>query len=118
MAETRDQKREWDGISLPLSNSSGRPSKRVDRDEWKTWSTLDLLSAENAGSPQQGRNPLLTVNRNRTVWLFIRADFGLLKLREMLMGRLMCAIAVHGHHIQNDAVVDHAVDGSHYVGWF
>src|SRR6266566_9527791 len=23
---------------------------------------------------------LLTVNRNRTVWLFIRADFGLLKL--------------------------------------
>src|SRR6266487_1040561 len=56
---------------------------------------------------------VLTVNRNRTVWLFIRADFGLLKLREMLMGRLMCAIAVHGHHIQNDAVVDHAVDGSH-----
>src|SRR5947209_14034844 len=59
MAETRDQKREWDGISLPLSNSSGRPSKRVDRDEWKTWSTLDLLSAENAGSPQQGRNPCM-----------------------------------------------------------
>ena len=29
------------------------------------------------------------------------------------MGRLMCAIAVHGHHIQNDAVVDHAVDGRH-----
>ena len=56
---------------------------------------------------------MLTVNRNRTVWLFIHADVGLLKLREMLMGRLMCAIAVHGHHIQNDAVVDHAVDGRH-----
>src|SRR5256714_12127049 len=37
------------------------------------------------------RDAVLTVNRNRTVWLFIRADFGLLKLREMLMGRLMCA---------------------------
>ena len=29
------------------------------------------------------------------------------------MVSLVCAIAVHGHHIQNDAVVDHAVDGSH-----
>lgn len=29
------------------------------------------------------------------------------------MMRLVCAVAVHSHHIQNDAVVDHAVDGSH-----
>jgi len=56
---------------------------------------------------------VLTVNRNGTVWLFIRADFGLLKLGEMLMASLVCAIAVHGHQIQNDAVVDHAIDGSH-----
>ena len=27
------------------------------------------------------------------------------------MGSLVCAIAVDGHHIQNDTVVDHAVDG-------
>src|SRR5207237_3607163 len=78
--------------------------------------TRDLATAtgrlEDLNVPRD-REGLLTVNRNRTVWLFIRADFGLLKLREMLMGRLMCTIAVHGHHIQNDAVVDHAVDGSH-----
>jgi len=61
---------------------------------------------------------MLTVNRNGTVWLFIRADLYLLKLGEMLMVRLMCTIAVDGHHIQNDAVVDHAVDGCHYVGCF
>jgi hypothetical protein len=59
---------------------------------------------------------MLTVNRNGTVWLFIRADLYLLKLGEMLMVSLMCTIAVDGHHIQNDAVVDHTVDGSHYVG--
>ena len=29
------------------------------------------------------------------------------------MASLVCAIAVHGHHIQNDAVVNHAVDGFH-----
>ena len=59
---------------------------------------------------------LLTVNRNRTVWLFIRADCCLLKLGETLMGRLVRTIAVDGHHIQNDAVLDHAVDGRDYVG--
>ena len=59
---------------------------------------------------------VLTVNISGTVGLCIRADLYLLKLGEMLMGSLACAIAVHGHHIQNDAVVDHAVDGSHYVG--
>jgi hypothetical protein len=56
---------------------------------------------------------VLTVNRNGTVWLCICADLYLLKLNEMLMGRLLCTIAVDGHHIQNDAVVDHTVDGSH-----
>src|SRR2546426_4373192 len=56
---------------------------------------------------------VLTVNINGTVWLFIRADLYLLKLGEMLMGSLMCTIAVDGHHIQNDAVVDHTIDGSH-----
>jgi hypothetical protein len=56
---------------------------------------------------------MLTVNINGTVWLFIRADLYLLKLGEMLMVRLMCTIAVDGHHIQNDAVVDHPVDGRH-----
>src|SRR2546426_9902391 len=56
---------------------------------------------------------VLTVNINGTVWLFIRADVYLLKLGEMLMVRLMCTIAVDGHHIQNDAVVDHPVDGRH-----
>jgi hypothetical protein len=29
------------------------------------------------------------------------------------MMSLVRTIAVDGHHIQNDAVVDHAVDGSH-----
>src|SRR6266567_4336664 len=56
---------------------------------------------------------LLTVNRNGTVWLFIRADVYLLKLGEMLVGSLVCAIAVDGHHIQDHAVVDHPVDGRH-----
>ena len=56
---------------------------------------------------------LLTVNRNGTVWLFIRADVCLLTLGEMLVGSLVCAIAVDGHHIQDHAVVDHAVDGRH-----
>ncbi len=59
---------------------------------------------------------VLTVNRNGAVWLCIRADFGLLKSGQMLMVSLVCAITVHGHHIQNDAVVGHAVDGSHYMG--
>ena len=58
-------------------------------------------------------NKVLTVNRNRTVWLFIRADFDLLNLGEMLVVSLVYAIAVHGHHIQNNAVVDHAVDRRH-----
>ncbi len=42
---------------------------------------------------------MLTVNRNGTSWLFIRADVGLLSLGEMLVGRLVCAIAVDSHHI-------------------
>jgi len=54
MAETLDQKIEQDCISLPLSNSSGRPSLRRNRDERKTWSALHLSSAENAGCPTQG----------------------------------------------------------------
>src|SRR5436189_4227008 len=56
---------------------------------------------------------VLTVNMNGTVWLFIRADFGLLKLGEMLMVSLVCTVAVHGHHIQNDTVVDHPVNSRH-----
>jgi hypothetical protein len=59
---------------------------------------------------------MLTVNRNRTVWLCIRADSRLLKLGEMLVVRLVRTIAVDSHHIQNDAVVDHTVDGGHYMG--
>ena len=43
MAETLDQKIGGYEISTPLSNSSGRPSLRGNRDERKTWSTLDLL---------------------------------------------------------------------------
>ena len=35
---------------------------------------------------------VLTVNINGTVWLFIRADFCLLKLGEMLMVSLVCTI--------------------------
>ena len=56
---------------------------------------------------------MLTVNRNRTVWLFICADLYLLRLWQVLMMSLVRTIAIDGHHIQNDAVVDHAVDGSH-----
>ena|SRR5579875_1146998 len=55
---------------------------------------------------------VLTVNKNRTDWLFIRTDRSLLSLGELL-ARLLGAIAVDGHHIQNDAVVDHAVDSRH-----
>ncbi len=69
-----------------------------------------------ARATKNGTSHLLTVNRNGTVWLFIRADCCLLKLGEMLMGSLVCAVAVDGHHIQNDAVVDHAVDSRHYIG--
>ena len=54
---------------------------------------------------------MLAVNKNGTGWLFIRADGGLLSLGELVLGRLVGAIVVDGHHIQNDAVVDHAVDG-------
>ena len=72
---------------------------------------VEFIEQEAEESAQEGQ--VLTVNRNGTVWLFIRADFGLLNLREMLMVSLVCAIAVHGHHIQNDAVVDHTVDSSH-----
>src|SRR5438067_1000365 len=57
MTETLDQKIEWYYISAALSNSSGRPSLRGNRDERKTWSTLHLLSAENAGWPKQGAIP-------------------------------------------------------------
>jgi len=56
---------------------------------------------------------MLTVNRNGTVWLFICADFSLLRLGEMLMVSLVRAVAIDSHHIQNDPVVDHAVDSSH-----
>jgi len=49
MAETLDQKIERYFVSAILSNSSGRLSLRENRDERKTWSTLDLTSAENAG---------------------------------------------------------------------
>src|SRR6266566_4530643 len=73
-----------------------------------------LRSCETLGEPCRllARSGLLTVNRNGTVWLFIRTDWCLLKLGQMLMVSLVCAITVHGHHIQNDAVVGHAVDGS------
>jgi len=54
MAETLDQKRKRQGISVAFSNASGRPFLRGKRDERKTWSTLHLLSAEQAGSSQQG----------------------------------------------------------------
>src|SRR2546421_10524133 len=57
MAETLDQEIGWYCISAPLSNSPGRPSLRGKRDERKTWSTLDLISAENAGWPKQGAIP-------------------------------------------------------------
>jgi len=57
MAETLDQKIGWYCISAPLSNSSGRPSLRGNRDERKAWSTLDLISAENAGWLKQGALP-------------------------------------------------------------
>jgi hypothetical protein len=56
---------------------------------------------------------LLTVNRNGTVWLFICADLYLLSLGKMLMVSLVRAIAVDGHHIENDAVMRHTVDGRH-----
>ena len=49
MTETLDQKIGGYCISASLSNSSGRPSLPGNRDERKTWSTLHLLSAENAG---------------------------------------------------------------------
>src|SRR5437879_157848 len=58
--ETRDQKRERYGISPALSNSSGRPSLRGERDERKTWSTLPLNSAENAGSSKQDHPCMMT----------------------------------------------------------
>jgi hypothetical protein len=60
MAETLDQKLERYGISPALSNSSGRPSLRRNRDERKTWSTRDLNSAEKAGSSKQGHTCMMT----------------------------------------------------------
>ncbi len=62
MTETLDQKIEWYVISALLSNSSGRPSIRGNRDERKTWSTLDrapkealtFLSYESMASLRQG----------------------------------------------------------------
>jgi hypothetical protein len=57
MTETLDQKIEEYVISTALSNSSGRPFLRGKRDERKTWSTLHLVSAENAGWPKQGAIP-------------------------------------------------------------
>jgi hypothetical protein len=60
VTETLDQKIEWYGISTNLSNSSGRPFLRGNRDERKTWSTLDLVSAENAGSSKQGNTCMMT----------------------------------------------------------
>jgi len=56
---------------------------------------------------------LLTVNRNGTVWLFSCADVYLLRLWQMLMLSLVRTIAVDGHHIENDAVMRHTVDGRH-----
>src|SRR5579859_7252004 len=56
---------------------------------------------------------MLTVNKNRTSWLCICAGFDLLLLRKMLMAGLVCAITVHRHHIQDDAMVNDAVDRSH-----
>ena len=56
---------------------------------------------------------LLTVNRNRTVWLFICADLYLLKLSEMLMVGFGGTIAFDPHHIQDDGVMDHAVNRRH-----
>jgi hypothetical protein len=60
MAETLDQKIKPQGISVTLSNSSGRPFLRGNRDERKTWSTLYLISAENAGSSKQGHTCMMT----------------------------------------------------------
>src|SRR5260370_2544023 len=60
MTETLDQKIERYCISAPLSNSSGRPSLRGNRDERRTWSTLHLSSDENAGSSKQGNTCMMT----------------------------------------------------------
>jgi hypothetical protein len=60
MTETLDQKIKRYGISVTFSNSSGRPFVRGNRDERKTWSTLDLTSAENAGSSKQGHTCMMT----------------------------------------------------------
>lgn len=42
--------------------------------------------------------------------------FVVLAGRQMLVVGLMRAVTFHGHHIENDTVVNHAVDSSHYVG--
>src|SRR5260370_40630993 len=60
MTEALDQKIERYCISAPLSNSSGRPSLRGNRDERRTWSTLHLSSDENAGSSKQGNTCMMT----------------------------------------------------------
>ena len=60
MTETLDQKIGKYVISAPLSNSSGRLSLREKKDERKTWSTLHLISAENAGSSKQGNTCMMT----------------------------------------------------------
>src|SRR2546429_9405700 len=71
MTETLDQKIGWHCISASLSNSSGRPSLRGNRDERKTWSTLDLVSAENAGCPTQGG---LVLTQRSGGWKLERVD--------------------------------------------
>ena len=60
MTETRDQEVAMCAPITLLSNLSGMPFVRGNRDERKTWSTLDLISAENAGSSKQGNACMMT----------------------------------------------------------
>jgi hypothetical protein len=61
-----------------LSNLSGMPLVRGNRDERKTWSTLDLISVENAGSSKQGNTCMMT-----EVWYYsTHGCNGLCRLRE------------------------------------
>ncbi len=60
MAETLDQKIKR-YASLPLYPTLlAAPFLRGDRDERKTWSTLELFSAEKAGSSKQGHTCMMT----------------------------------------------------------
>src|SRR5216683_6655876 len=45
-----------------------------------------------------------------------RDRLSLLLLVEMLLVSFFGSIALHAHHIQNDRVMHHAINGSHYVG--